>query len=118
MEKYFDNPIHIPEWARGGKTIRVFPPYRQRRRGGRGSPGRDFVPGTTRRRMEKHFDNPIHIPEREQLAHYRSTSARALQTSIFVRTPRITSLVKSLVDAWPPRSAVRMPSDTASSADS
>ena len=49
---------------------------------------------------------------------YRSTSASALQTSIFVRTRRITSSVNSVVEAWPPRSAVRMPSETASSADS
>src|SRR5205807_9537217 len=49
---------------------------------------------------------------------HRSMSASALQTSIFVRTRRITSSVSSIVDAWPPRSAVRTPSDTASSADS
>src|SRR5690242_15537582 len=58
-----------------------------------------------------------HVDGLAALAHLLM-SDRALQTSIFVRTRRITSSVYSVVDAWPPRSAVRMPSDTVSSADS
>src|SRR3954453_22219189 len=40
------------------------------------------------------------------------------QTSILVRTRAITSLVNSLVEAWPPRSGVRTPAPTASRTDS
>ena len=40
------------------------------------------------------------------------------QTSIFVRTRAMTSLVNSLVVAWPPRSGVRTPAAVASSTDS
>src|SRR5665213_527490 len=51
-------------------------------------------------------------------ARYRCTSASALHTSTLVRTRRTTSSVNSVVEASPPRSAVRTPSETASSEDS
>src|SRR5260370_41541836 len=49
---------------------------------------------------------------------YLSMSANALQTSILVRTRRITSYVNSVVVAWPPGSAVLMPSEAVSRAAS
>src|SRR5579864_2393752 len=79
-------------------------------------PGRDDGRPRTRRIGSAGADG-VGVAER-QVADQRSMSASELQTSTFVFTRRITSSVNSVVEDWPPRSAVLTPSETASSAAS
>ena len=85
------------------------------------APVRSSIP-TWRRRSSTRGNpassaSPSRFRER-RTATTRSSLYRVDQTSSFVRTRRITSSVNSLVPTWPPRSAVRTPSATASRHDS